>query len=424
MRYKITFLLFSALLISVRTVLAEPIQAGAQLTLEKCLDIARQTNPQVMTAEEGVNASRSRIGQARANYFPQLNLSSGYNHNWSETGPAESSSNRYSTSIGISQDIWDFGKTSTQVEIGKLNLDSAFFNLADVSSQIVLQVKQAYYQVLQARKAEEVSREAVAQFQKHLEQAQGFYETGRSPKFDVTTAEVDLGNARVNLISAENATQLAFINLNNAMGIPEAPGYTVEDNLALRRPEITLDEALKTAYRNRPDLNDAVTVSKSAELSVTLAQKDYYPLLSGSAGYGWSGDDFSQKDKNWTAGVALSVPIFNGLSTRYKVEEARANLRAAESQEETLRQTVFLEVKQAFLTLQEAVAKIPVAELTVTQARENLELANGRYQAGVGSPIEVTDSQASYSQAQYTYIQALYQYQTAQANLDKAMGVK
>ena len=195
---KITPFLFVTLLISVRTVMADPIQAGDHLTLEKCLDIARQTNPQIMTAAEGVNASRSRIGQLRANYFPQLNLSSGYDHSFTANVPANNFSDRYSTSIGVSQDIWDFGKTSTQVKIGKLNLDSTFFNLDDVSSQIVLKVKQAYYQVLQAQKAEEVAREAVAQFQKHLEQAQGFYETGRSPKFDVTKAEVDLGNASWN----------------------------------------------------------------------------------------------------------------------------------------------------------------------------------------------------------------------------------
>jgi outer membrane protein len=424
MRHKIIFLFFSALLIQARAVMADPIQAGDHLTLEKCLDIARQTNPQIMTAAAGVNASRSRIGQARATYFPQLNLSSGYNNNWSATGSAQNSSGSYSTNIGISQNIWDFGKTSTQVDIEKLNLNSTFFNLDDVSSQIVLQVKLAYYQVLQARKAEEVAREAVAQFQKHLEQAQGFYDTGRSPKFDVTKAEVDLGNARLNLINAENATRLAFLNLNNAMGISDAPEYTVEDNLSLRHPEITLDEALKTAYRNRPDLNAAVTVSKSAALSVTLAQKDYYPVLSGSAGYGWNGANFPPGSDSWNVAVTVNVPIFNGFLTKYKVEEARANLKSAKNQEETLRQSVFLEVKQAFLTLQEAVAKIPVAELIVTQARENLDLANGRYEAGVGSPIEVTDSQVSYSQAQYAYIQALYQYQTAQANLDKAMGVK
>src|SRR5450830_1418502 len=107
---KITPFLFVTLLISVKAVMADPIQAGDHLTLEKCLDIARQTNPQIMTAGEGVNASRSRVGQLRASYFPQLNLTSGYNQNGSTTGTANNSSDRYSTSIGVSQNIWDFGK--------------------------------------------------------------------------------------------------------------------------------------------------------------------------------------------------------------------------------------------------------------------------------------------------------------------------
>ncbi|MFA5393386.1 MAG: TolC family protein [Candidatus Ratteibacteria bacterium] len=425
MRRKTALFVFAALLLfQTKIILAGPIQTGDRLTLEKCLDIARTMNPQILTAEQAVNASQSRIGQAKANYYPQLNVSSGYNHGWSSTGTASGSSDQFSANIGVSQNIWDFGKTSTQVKVSNLNLDSASFNLGNVSSQIVLQVKQYYYQLLQAQKAEGVSREAVAQYQKHLEQAQGFYETGRSPKFDVTKAQVDLGNARLDLINAENASRIALVNLNNAMGLLDAPEYTVEDNLALRHPEIILADALETAYRNRPDLNAAVTQREAAGLSVDLVRKGYYPTLSGSAGYGWSGGNFPPGNDSWSAGVTLSVPIFNGFSTKYKVDEAGANFQAAKSQEETARQGVSLDVKQAYLTLQSAEAKIPVAELTVTQARENLELANGRYEAGVGSPIEVTDSQAAYSQARYAYIQTLYQYQIAQAGLDKAIGVQ
>jgi outer membrane protein TolC len=285
-------------------------------------------------------------------------------------------------------------------------------------------VKQAYYQVLQAQKAEEVAGQTVENNQKHLDQAQAFYQTGRSSKFDVTTAEVNLGNAKLALINAQNTTKTAFVNLNIAMGIPETPVYTIEDNLSLRHPEVTLEATLQTAYRNRPDLNALVAERKAAALSVDLAQKGYLPVVSGNAAVGLSDNGIPLDNKNWTAGVTLAVPIFDGFFTKYKVDQARANFKSAESQEETLKQGVFLDVKQAYLALQDALAKIPVAELIVTQAKENLDLANGRYEAGVGSPIEVTDSQVAYSQAQYAYIQALYQYQTAQAALDKAIGVQ
>jgi outer membrane protein TolC len=88
---------------------------------------------------------------------------------------------------------------------------------------MILNVKQTYFGVLQAQRNRGVSGETVKQFELHLEQAKGFYEVGTKPKFDVTKAEVDLSNARLNLIRAENSLRIAIVNLNNAMGITEAP---------------------------------------------------------------------------------------------------------------------------------------------------------------------------------------------------------
>jgi outer membrane protein TolC len=110
--------------------------------------------------------------------------------------------------------------------------------------------------------------------------------------------------------------------------------------------------------------------------------------------------------------------------TQYQVEESKATLNVLKANEESLRQGVFLEVQQAYLNLQDAEERIPTAELAVRQTEENLDIANGRYAAGVGNPIEVTDAQVAYTNAKTSYIQALYDYKVAQASLEKAMGVK
>jgi len=104
------------------------------------------------------------------------------------------------------------------------------------------------------------------------------------------------------------------------------------------------------------------------------------------------------------------------------VLESKANLNVLSANEEALRQTVFLDVKQAYLNLKEAEESIPAAELVVQQAEENLDLANGRYAAGVGNPVEVTDAQVALSSAKLTFIQTLYDYKIAHANIEKAMG--
>ncbi|MFH0795572.1 MAG: TolC family protein [Candidatus Omnitrophota bacterium] len=414
--------LFAALLIQAKMVMADPIQAGEHLTLEKCLDIARKTNPTILITDQAIKVSESQVGQARAGYYPQLNGSTGYSR--SGTDSTAGTLDNYTAGVSLTQNIYDFGKTSNWVNTEKFNLNAVIFDRDDTSRQVVFAVKEAYFQVIQTDKAREVAKEAVKQFQQHLEQAQAFYQAGTHPKFDVTKAEVDLSNARLDLIKAENAYRLALVNLNTAMGVPDAPEYSLEDNISSPQGnDITLEKVLETAYQNRPDLKAAAERRKSAGVAVALAVKGYFPTLSGSAGYNWSGEDFPLQDE-WNAGVAISFPIFDGLSTHYKINEAKSNLKTAEAREEVVKQQAFLEIKQAYLNFQEAKESLPVAEMAVKQAEENLELANGRYKVGVGSPTEVTDAQVAYSQARYAHIQALYGYQITWASIENAVGVK
>lgn len=405
----------------------EPVRKGETLDLKRCIAIALQRQPNILAAQNTVKVNESRIGQAKANYFPHVNLSTGYSRNYTDASASaygsKSPYNNYSSSVTLSQNIYDFEKTSTQVKIQSLNRDSSRQDLANVSSKIVFNVKQSYFALLSAMKNRDVAEETVRQFQQHLDRAKGFFEVGVKPKFDVTKAEVDLSNARINLLSAENNVRIARVNLNNAMGLPEAPDYKIEDSLAFQPYEINFEEALKKAYENRPDLKSVVLRKESLEKSIDLAKKGYYPYLTGSANYGYDGQDFPL-DRGWMVGATLNFPIFDGLSTKYQVDEARANLEVQKANEESLRQSIHLDVQQAWLNLQVARDKISAAELAVRQAAENLDLANGRYAAGVGSPIEVTDALVAQSNARTAYVAALYDYKLAGASMEKAMGVQ
>lgn len=405
------------------------------LGLGQCIEIALKVHPNIVAARNTIDINQSRIGQAEANYFPQVDWSSGYSRNKStpsrnvaQSSSGQSLSNNafdlYTSSFTLSQNIFDFGKTPTQVRIQRLNLDSSRADLENVLDQVIFNVKQAYYGVLQAKRNRDVAEETVRQFQQHLDQAKGFYEVGTRPKFDVTKAEVDLSNSKLSLIKAENALRIAKVTLNNALGVPDAPEYTIEDILAFQKYIITFEDAIKRAYNYRPDLRSLITKEESAKESIELAKKGYYPTLSGSASYNWSGEKVSSLDNGWNVGATLTFPIFSGFLTKYQVEESKANLNVLKANEEFLRQSILLDVQQAYLNLLQAEESISTAELTVRQATENLELANGRYAAGVGNPIEVTDAQVSYSSAKTAYNQALYDYKVAQASLEKAMGVK
>jgi outer membrane protein len=398
----------------------EQVRTGEMLDLRRCIAIAMEKHPGIQAAAGTLRAGDSRIGQARSGYYPQLIGSAGY----TRTDPMTSAGqayDSYSSSVSLSQNFYDFGKTSTQVKIQELNRDSSRSDLDNIRTQVSFGVKQAYFGLLQTGRNRDVSRELVGQFQQHLDQAKGFFEVGTKPKFDVTKAEVDLSNAKLNLIKAENAFRLARVALNNAMGLPEAPDYEVVDQLSSQRVEIDLDETIRKAYDRRPDLKAIAVKRKSLEQSIELARKGYYPSVTGNAGYGWGGGSFPL-DQGWSVGAQLNVPLFNGFLTKYQVTEAQANLDVLAANESLLRQTIDQDVKQAWLNLKEAADRGVTAELIVRQAMENLELANGRYASGVGSPIEVTDALVAASNAKLAQISALYDYKLAQSSLEKAAG--
>jgi outer membrane protein TolC len=427
-------ILFLICIIPLRAEAEEIIRKGESLNLERCIEIALQMQPDLLAAKSSVNASETRVGQAKASYYPQINWSSSYRrispasinsgNSFSPSSGGEGGSfDEYLTGFNLSQLIYDFGKTQTQVKIQNLNLDSSRSDLTNTTDQIIFAVKQAYYGVVQAKYVVLVAEDTVKQTQQHLEQAKGFYEVGTKPKFDVTKAEVDLSNAKLNLIRNENAFKISIVNLNNAMGVPDAPEYTLDENMTFVKYEITLEDALAEAYENRPDLKSFIAQRQVAESSVDLAKTGYYPVLTGNAGYSWSGEQFPL-EHGWDVVAALSFPLFSGYLTKYQVQEAKANLNVLKANEESLRQTIFLEVQQAYLFLRAAEEAIPTAKLSVEQAKENLDIANGRYAAGVGNPIEMTDAEVGLANARTSYIQSLYADKVAQASLEKAMGMR
>jgi outer membrane protein TolC len=402
----------------------ETVKKTRTITLAQCIDIAVKSHPSINAAKNTVFAGESKVGQAQSNFFPQISgAATGY-----LSGISANTSAQYSAGLSLNQMIFDFLKTPTNVKIQKYNLDSSRADFNNTTDQVIYNVKIAYYGLLQAKRNRDVAIETVTQVQQHLDQAKGFHEVGLKPKFDVTKAEVDLSNAKLNLIKAGNALKLAAVTLNNALGLDGYPDYDIDDNLTYEKNKITYENSLSLAFKNRPDYKSQQLKTKAVHQSIYLAETGYLPLLSGSASYNWSGSGTiggnSIPLQGWNAGLALTLPIFSGFLTANQVKEAKANLNVAKANEDLMRQKIILDVEQAFIKIREAEETIPTAELAVTQAAENLELANGRYQAGVGNLIEVADAQLSYINARTSYIQALYNHKAAKASLEKAIGVK
>jgi outer membrane protein len=410
-------------------------QPGKPLTLAQCMALALKYHPSLQASQETVIASKARVEQALANYYPQVNANGSYNSATANfvflggTNFAGGISEKwtfydvYSAGLSLNQNIYDFGRTSNTVKINRENTKASEQDLVTTKQIVVLNVKQAYYGVLQTLRLIQVAEDTVKQMQDHLAQAQGFYKAGTHPKIDVTKAEVDLANAQLALIQTRNNYKVAQVTLNNALGLRQDLSFTIEDILGFKPMEITLEQILKTAYEQRPEILKLKAQELAQEATIKLAQSSYYPTLSGVANYLYRGTGPSPMYWDLSIGAVLSVPIFSGFSSPNQVVEARANLRNLQAQQEATRQNIRLEADQAYLSLKLANEQVGVTEKSVAQAQENFELATGRYQVGVGSPLEVTDAEVLLANARANYITALYNNKVSEAKIEKAMGV-
>lgn len=411
--------------------------ATEKLSLKECIETALKNQPTIRAARENIRAGQGRETQAASPYFPQLTASTGYSESHAPLGGAfgDSTTKSYTTSLSLSQTLYDFGKTGNAYDAAKLGTLSLERDAERISQEVVLNVKQSYYALLAAKKLVEVARKTIEQTESHLKQAEAFFRTGSKPRYDVTRAEVEVNNANLGLINAKNGVRIRTITLNNAMGID--PGKATEIVEALPAVPVlpTLEQAQLHALQSRPDMKRMEADIAAAQARLSAEQANYLPTLSANAAYNWANGSTEMGpflgtmfkgdvQDSWNAGIMLTLPLFQGGLTKGRVAEARANVLALEAQRDGIRQSILLEVNQAFADLESAAARVDVMEKTLQKARENLDIAQGRYKAGVGPYIEVTDAQLSSVNSETDRIQALYDYHLAIARLLKAMGVK
>jgi outer membrane protein len=408
-------------------------QPGKPLSLNDCVGLALRFNPALRSNQATVEAQQARVEQALAAYYPQVNLNTSYNWNTFNFVSLGGTTRSYTYnwtfvdvfSVGptLNQTIYDFGRTANSVKINRENVKASEQDLVTTRQTVILNVQQAYFGVLQGQRLVEVAKEIVANTKQHLDQAQGFYQAGTRPKIDVTKAEVDAANAELALIQASNNFAVAQVTLNNAIGFTRPITFPVEDILGFAPREYRLEDIVKTAYDQRPEILQIKARQRGQEAAIDLARSSYYPILSGNAQYLLRGYHMPN-DMTWDLffGATLSIPIFTGFSSSNQVAEQRANLRNLISQEEALKLNIRLEAEQAYLSQKQSAEQVRVTEKTVEHAQENYDLARGRYQVGVGSPLEITDAEVQLANAKANYIQALYNYKVAEAKIERAMG--
>lgn len=399
-------------------------------TLADCIALALDNHPRLKAAAATAAAGAARARQALANYLPQVSAT--YSANRRNTSAAAGTGtnlgtqadtfNFYSTGVSFSQLLFDFGQALHGIRAARANQQALAADATSEREIVIVTVKRAYFDLLAARRLLAVAEQTVRQSQQQLELAHGRFDVGLAPKFDVTRAQVQLASAELNQLTARNNVALARETLANALGLTGALDFEILDTLDAHELHVSESEALAAAYDHRPELHSLRAQQLAATEQVAALQTRYLPYVTGGGNYTWTGSDYPLQS-SWNLGASVNLSIFNGGLTAAQIGEAKANLSQVQFTAEVTRQTIALEVRQAALNLEQAAESIRVSEKGEQQARENLELATGRYHAGVGSIIELTDAQAAFTSAEASHVQSLYSYQTAVAALEKATAV-
>lgn len=405
---------------------------GKPLTLEQAVAIAIEWNPTTQLARQEAKAAQDRVRQAKAAWYPRLDL--GVNYTWvsdlpSFAGISLGRKENITSSLTTSQAVYTGGAIPGQIRYANADLVGTLAGVSQADQQIAYRVKQAYYGVLTAIQGVQVAKDTLKAAQEHERVARAHFQAGTAPKFDVLQAEVQVADSQQVLIRAENAVKLTMSALSNALGV-ETPELV---NLATPLVEPTpkpaevsplpqLDELLERAMEYRPEMAQSQTEKGKRGAGIKLAKSQLLPAISLTGTYQRYQHTSLTQLHGWTVMAVASFNLFDGGSNRAQVSEARTRLQQAETSETLLKQLIDFEVRQAYLNVIASQEQIAATAKAVEAATEAHRIAGVRYQVGVGTGVEMLDAQAALTHAKTTYNQAVYDYNLAQAQLELAVG--
>jgi outer membrane protein len=402
-----------------------PPPAGPKLTLAEAEKIALAHNPNVSVAHLLQLAQGQVTREARAGELPTIEAdltAVGAHNNSRITAGALNNPSIYDRAAGgitVNQLITDFGRTHNLIRNAQSNAKAQVENERATVEDITLAVDQAFYQALTAQAVLRVAQQTVATRQATGQQIGVLTNQSLRSTLDLSLANVQVSQAQLLVLDAQNATLSALANLNAILGSDTDTQYDLVDETPLNpdAAPANADDLVQLAFRARPDLaslNDRFLAAKQ----FASAEHDLVrPTVSALAAAGGTPVRADQIASSWygAAGANVSIPVFNGFNYIARGREADLRAKAASEQVRGLHDTIARDVRDAVLNSQLAFQRIGVSKQLLDQANTALELAQARYKVGLSGIVDLTQSQLAQTQAEIGYTNARYNYQTALA---------
>lgn len=448
-----------------------PIKEGDSLTLEQCIDIALKRSPSIKNLRYNYEMSKHNVGIAKADYSPTISTGASYNQGYNSNSRRLGGSTRTLPGIDakIKELIWNFGKTSANIRMEKFYQIAAEYDYNQEVINTIFNIKCKYYAVLAAKAIVDIDKANVQINERNYQRTKAYFEEGIKSKIDIVNAEVYLSDSKITLVKAENDYKNAIVALNNAMYVAFAPQYTIKNtesfnfrydylpvslikitdykdisnlpnavynatlttsvekteilkNYIFKKYPYSFDESIRLAYENRWDLKSLEATKKAMEQALLYTKREYYPELTGSVGYGFANRNL-YSNNSFDIAVELSSTL-NPMQTKHKIDNAKIQVDMVQNDIDELKQNMFFDIQKTYIDMISLEKQIPLNEVKVKQTLENLELADGRYEVGLGDFIEVQDAKVNYNNAQNTYVQTIYDYNVSRATLEKEISLQ
>ena len=401
------------------------------VNLDECINLALKNNLSIEQSE----ASRENADWALRRYRRATGPSVSWSSNANKIGGEDYASRRRNTGIDfeysfdntlrLTYPLYTGGRNENNIASAQYNLNSADLTLENTKQQVIYNVTAAYYNVLRNRNLITIKENTVNLLQAHLNQVKQKFEIGVVAGADILSSQVQIANAQQSLITTQNDYDNAVATLNNLMGLSLSTELVINDDLSYQNYSVNFEDCLSYALAHRPDFIAANFAVQKAEKDMSVVKAGKRPQVNAVVSRTFNGEKIFDNDHNdsWTAGLSISWSVFDNNVISAQVHESEANLKRLKAVYEQTKQQVELDVRQAFNNLRAAEKNIQTTQAAVRQAEEEYRISQVKYDEGVGTNLEVMDSQEKFTEAQTNFYTALYNYNTSRAQLDKAMGV-
>ena len=425
----VIFLCFHALTLAASMDGQQPPNTDNLFSLEDCVAIALNKSPQIIGSQADISEKESSLLSSQKDLYPSMSFQYGYQYAPDAYAPF-GIEDYYNYSFRVEQPVYRGRSLVTGVELGELDLELSKSAMSQTQNDIIITVHEAYYNLLKTRKFEEVAEQSVNDRKSHLKDARAYFKAGLIPKNDMLQSEVQLAGAEIELIRAKNQSIMAAATLNTLLRRPVESEIRIEDIVKFEPSDISWEESVEQAKKNRPELKQSEIGIEQAEKNIILSRAPYLPAISVSANYLKQGDDLLARDYPISGGSSEVKTVMATLQWRFwawgqrknELAVAKHNVKKAEESRTELMDNIILQVRNAYLDIKEFEFNIGVTEKAIEQAEEDFRINQSRYQAQLSTTTDVLDAQTRLSRARIQYFNALYNYRISLMKLAWATG--